>query len=502
MAGKDKSSTNVNTNDNTEVVTVENVEVQHEVQREVQREPRKRGASKDVINSLEGRIERLEMSGGELVERLDTIDDKLEELEAEDQALSDAFKGKITLIQVEFREEIRLLKERLDLVMAQNESMRIQHEEEVRMLKEQLEGAKRHIDVCMKAISNGVGPSTHAPRVDVPKPKGFSGNRDAKELDAFIWGMEQYFQAIKMTVDEDKVQTASLYLHDTAQLWWRRVSQEISKGTCSLTTWSDFVREIKRQFYPEHAELEAKRKLRKLRQTGTIQDYAKEYTTLALEIMCMSDEGLLFYFMDGLQDWANVELTRRDVQDLASAIAVAESLNDRGNREPTKPNTFKKSNSGKSGGDPKGQEHKAVGKEASKGKPKDKGKEKSKSRSTDCFMCGGPHFMRDCPQRSNLQAIVQHNEPNGDAAHMGSLHVLNSIEDNTRKGLFYVDVKVRGNTLKALVDTGASHNFMTKTTADELGLKLINGWGSIKSVNSEAKPMHDIARGVQVSIRD
>lgn len=42
----------------------------------------------------------------------------------------------------------------------------------------------------------------------------------------------------------------------------------------------------------------------------------------------MSGEDLLFYFMDGLQNWAKQELQRRQVKDVDEAIAVAESLTD------------------------------------------------------------------------------------------------------------------------------------------------------------------------------
>ena len=38
-----------------------------------------------------------------------------------------------------------------------------------------------------------------ASKVEVPKPHGFSGKRDAKELDNFLWHMERYFEAIALT---------------------------------------------------------------------------------------------------------------------------------------------------------------------------------------------------------------------------------------------------------------------------------------------------------------
>ncbi|KAL6316979.1 hypothetical protein AAG906_024518 [Vitis piasezkii] len=45
-----------------------------------------------------------------------------------------------------------------------------------------------------------------------------------------------------------------------------------------------------------------------------------------LEIPNMTEEELLFNFMDNLQGWVKQELRRRGVQDLATAMAIAESL--------------------------------------------------------------------------------------------------------------------------------------------------------------------------------
>ena len=48
------------------------------------------------------------------------------------------------------------------------------------------------------AVSERVMATYEAPRVEVPKPHTFSGKRDAKELDNFLWHMEHYFEAIAL----------------------------------------------------------------------------------------------------------------------------------------------------------------------------------------------------------------------------------------------------------------------------------------------------------------
>ena len=63
-----------------------------------------------------------------------------------------------------------------------------------------------------------------------------------------------------------------------------------------------------------------------------------------LEIPNMSDEELLFNFMDNLQSWAEQELRRRGVQDRTTAMIVAESLVDYRRGDSSKPKPPSKSN--------------------------------------------------------------------------------------------------------------------------------------------------------------
>ena len=73
--------------------------------------------------------------------------------------------------------------------------------------------------------------ATHkAPRVEVPKPHTFSGRRDAKEIDNFLWHMEHYFKAIVLTDEATKVHVATIYLIDNVTLWWCQRFADIKKA--------------------------------------------------------------------------------------------------------------------------------------------------------------------------------------------------------------------------------------------------------------------------------
>ena len=57
----------------------------------------------------------------------------------------------------------------------------------------------------------------------------------------------------------------------------------MEKSICTIETWEDFKREIKKQFYPEDVAYLARKNMRRLKHTGSIRDYVKEFSSLMLE---------------------------------------------------------------------------------------------------------------------------------------------------------------------------------------------------------------------------
>ena len=58
----------------------------------------------------------------------------------------------------------------------------------------------------------------------------------------------------------------------------------------------------------------------------------------------------------------------------------------------------------------------------------------------------------------------------------------------------YVSATVNSQAIRALLDIGVTHNFISKYEAKCLGLKVTKEWGTIKAVNSFAKPIAGIAK--------
>ncbi|KAH0715262.1 hypothetical protein KY284_008167 [Solanum tuberosum] len=114
----------------------------------------------------------------------------------------------------------------------------------------------------------------------------------------------------------------------------RRKEAEIGKGTCTINTWEQFREEFKKDFFPNIVIYEAKHTFRELKQTGNIRAYVQEFTTLTLQIPNLTDDDMLFHFMDGLQNWARTELERRQVRTIDEAITQAETLTDFRHEKP------------------------------------------------------------------------------------------------------------------------------------------------------------------------
>ena len=113
--------------------------------------------------------------------------------------------------------------------------------------------------------------------------------------------------------------------------------------------------------------------------------------------------------------------------------------------------------------------------------------------------------MKDCPRRKSLSAILEERETH-EETQMGSLQLFNALRAKPvatlphDKSLMYVEASINGMKTQVMVDTGASHNFIKKEEAARLGLKLEKGSGWLKTVNSEAKPLDGIARGVELHL--
>ncbi|GJS50692.1 putative retrotransposon gag domain, aspartic peptidase domain protein [Tanacetum coccineum] len=270
---------------------------------DLRQQPKKRGTSKDVVASLDQRVASVETSMAELKNQVEG----LEGLDSDFTSIREGFRVALNTLRGDLKREIHDLR---DSFMGEITKIREKFGDEVSTLHQVIEGLQADMALYKRSLASGGGNTNHGLKMNVPKPSPFVGKREAWAVDDFLWDMEQYLEGVNVVDDASKIKMATRYLKDTAALWWRRRMLRTRK----------------------------KSQLHKLKQSETMREYVKEFTTLVLENPELSDQDSLFYFLDGLQGWAKTELERRGVQDLSTAIAHAEALIDFSTRrESSKP---------------------------------------------------------------------------------------------------------------------------------------------------------------------
>ncbi|KAE8657632.1 hypothetical protein F3Y22_tig00116984pilonHSYRG00043 [Hibiscus syriacus] len=274
-----------------------------------------------------------------------------------------------------------------------------------------------------------------------------------KKVEDFLWGLNQYFVAMGITENAKKVSIASVYLSEVALMWWRRRCNDVKRGTAPNTTWEEFQAEFKEQFYPEYAEDEARSKLRRLKQEGSLREHVRKFVE------------------------AKNELRRRGVKDLSTALTTAESVIELGVKSvDSKPKPKFRGSSGD-------RDKASISDRDSSGSGRPSNRkhlDKKDKLIIQCYNCKGQgHLAMDCPKKNKLSAIKEKDGDESETLKLGSI-------------LSTMEIKK--------VDTGASELFMSEPIAKKLGLHVEKANGSIKTMNAKEVPIAGVAKGIELTV--
>ncbi|XP_027150169.1 uncharacterized protein LOC113750389 [Coffea eugenioides] len=338
-------------------------------------------------------------------------------------------------------------------------------------------------------------------KVKVPEPKPYQGSRSSKDLENFLWDVEQYFKAVDVP-EVEKVSIASMYLSGDAKLWWRTMQSDPTRP--KVETWDVLKEELKKQFLPTNVSWKVRDALWNLKQNKSVHEYVAEFQALMLDVKEMSEEDRLYTFIRGLQPWAQRELRRQNVQTVSQALVAAEKLIDFESMGSNNDQEKEKGKDLKGGPFAKKKKKKQSGTTAEPdGASPSKEKQAPNPRKDGCFNCGGPHLARNCPNKKkdqNVSALVA--EDDGDLlelqdARINPMQFVNAITGTNGRttyiSLMYVQVTLNGNRILAMMDTGASHSCVTERVVKQFQLKLKDLGFKLKAVNSEAKPVLGVA---------
>ena len=148
-------------------------------------------------------------------------------------------------------------------------------------------------------------------------------------------------------------------------------------------------------------------------------------------------------------------------------------------------------------------------------KPKEKKKDdalklddKSKMKKTlKCWICTEPHTVQNCPSRPKVATIAQSNTKN-EEAFVGMMHILGaaaatevvSWRDPERNSLEYVQMNIGGADILTMVNSGATHNFMSEDIVRRIGLKFVPLKAQMKTLNSPPDYVLGVAEKVDTTL--
>ena len=134
---------------------------------------RKASRSRDMLSSLEIRVVNLEESVGDMKETLEVVLTRMDELREDSKEFV-----------------LDSLRSTSDKLTGRDEAL----EALLTAMKEEIAEFKGGLRICKAALGSGMLASGPKQRhVDVSKSEKLNGARSAREVDNFLWELEQYF---------------------------------------------------------------------------------------------------------------------------------------------------------------------------------------------------------------------------------------------------------------------------------------------------------------------
>lgn len=157
------------------------------------------------------------------------------------------------------------------------------------------------------------------------KPDTYDGKRDFLTVNAWLYQVEQYLSLIQLgspdalISDHNQISFASSYLKGNAAVWWFNLINSNS----SPTTWALFRESIVNEFVPADHARRARDKLRKIKQTGSVEKYLAEYRNIVLTINDMNDGEKMDRFVEGLKYSVKVEVLKSGCNSFEDCARIA-----------------------------------------------------------------------------------------------------------------------------------------------------------------------------------
>ena len=156
----------------------------------------------------------------------------------------------------------------------------------------------------------------------LPKPDKFDGGKRPKDAEEWLFVIDNYLNASRVTLDIERITVASGYLTGPALTWWRSLQDKHPPER--PTTWKDFQQTLLNTFRSINPVENARDMLARLRQTTSVRQYATAMRDAALTIASITDDELKDRFIRGLKSATQMEVRMRAPATFAEAVQLAE----------------------------------------------------------------------------------------------------------------------------------------------------------------------------------
>lgn len=141
----------------------------------------------------------------------------------------------------------------------------------------------------------------------------------------WLYTVEQYLSLIQLSsssifiTDQNKISFASSYLTGNAAIWW----YQLVNASNIPSTWDEFRAVLMTEFIPADHKRRARDKLRRLKQTSSVEKYLSEYPNSTLQIGDMNEGEKVDRFVEGLKFNVRVEVLKTNSNSFEECARIA-----------------------------------------------------------------------------------------------------------------------------------------------------------------------------------
>jgi len=168
--------------------------------------------------------------------------------------------------------------------------------------------------------TGGNTPNTNNPKISVKIP---SYKGEPKEnIVAWLLQVQTVFKAQGITNDAARINYAATGLEAAALHWY--LNKVVAAGNeAPFDDWDTFVNDIRQSFQPPNYQHHLRQQLKRLRQTGSVQEYGSQFRNIIGQIENMNEIDKVTYFTEGLKPATRMEVAYQSPNTFDEAWALA-----------------------------------------------------------------------------------------------------------------------------------------------------------------------------------